>query len=158
MRAATVQDAAAIASIQARGWRHAYADIVAPEDMRDPVEMEPRWRQWLDDDDIGGLVAEVDGQVAGFAMFGASRDNDAADGAAELYAIYVDPAAQGAGVGSALLAAVVHELCARRFSEATLWAFAANGLARAFYERHGWALTDGARVRRAAEVRYRRAL
>ncbi|HEX7244977.1 MAG TPA: GNAT family N-acetyltransferase [Solirubrobacterales bacterium] len=147
-----------MASIQARAWRHNFADIVAPEDVREPSEMEPRWREWLVDGPIDVRVFEQDGAVAGFAAFGACRDGDAAEGTGELYAIYVDPAAQGAGVGSALLEAAVGELRARGFGEATLWTFAANGLARTFYERHGWRLVAGHQERLAPEVRYRRAL
>jgi ribosomal protein S18 acetylase RimI-like enzyme len=158
IRAATVEDAAAIASIQARAWRHNFADIVAPEDVREPSEMEPRWREWLADGQIGGRVFEQDRVVAGFAMFGVCRDENAGGRTGELYAIYVDPAAQGAGVGSSLLDAAVGELGERGFAEALLWTFEANGLARTFYERHGWELVAGHQERLAPEVRYRRAL
>jgi ribosomal protein S18 acetylase RimI-like enzyme len=158
IRAATVDDAAAIASIQARAWRHAYADIVAPDDMREPSDMEPRWREWLADGQVGGRVFEQDGVVAGFAMYGACRDDEAGERTGELYAIYVDPAAQGAGVGSSLLEAAVGELSERGFAEALLWTFEANGLARTFYERHGWELVAGHQERLAPEIRYRRPL
>jgi GNAT superfamily N-acetyltransferase len=93
-------------------------------------------------------VFDQDGRVAGFA---------ALDGT-ELRAIYVDPPAQGAGVGSALLAAAVEAMQAAGHREAFLWTFEANGLARAFYERHGWELVDGRQQRLAPEVRYRRSL
>jgi ribosomal protein S18 acetylase RimI-like enzyme len=157
IRAATVDDAAAIAMIQARGWRHAYADIVAPEDMRDPSETEPRWREWLVAAEPSGLVFDLDGNVTGFAFAGRTRDGG---DEGELYAIYVEPSAQGAGVGTALLAAAVEALVARGFERAHLWVFEANGLARAFYERHGWRADDDRRERLAGvpELRYRREL
>jgi GNAT superfamily N-acetyltransferase len=147
IRAATVDDAAAIASIQARAWRHAYAEIVAPDDMPSPEQQAPRFAEYI----AGGgevLVWDQDGRVAGFAAL--SGD--------ELRAIYVDPPAQGAGVGSALLQASVEVLRAAGHREAFLWTFAANGLARAFYERHGWELVSGHQERLAPEVRYRRTL
>jgi GNAT superfamily N-acetyltransferase len=145
IRRATPADAPAIAAVQARTWRHAYADIVDCERMPDPKQQAPRFAERI----AGGgevYVFDQDGVVAGFA---------ALDGA-ELRAIYVEPAAQGAGVGSALLEASVEGLRAAGFREAFLWCFEANGLARAFYERHGWELVPGeTQYRSAPEVRYR---
>jgi GNAT superfamily N-acetyltransferase len=146
IRAATVDDAAAIASIQARAWRHAYAEIIAPDDMPSP-EQAPRFAEYIAS---GGevLVWDQDGRVAGFVALAGN----------ELRAIYVDPPAQGAGVGGALLEASVDALQAAGHREAFLWTFADNGLARAFYERHGWELVPGHQQRLAPEVRYRRTL
>jgi GNAT superfamily N-acetyltransferase len=156
IRAATVDDAAVIASIQARGWRHAYADIVDPEHMPDPAESEPRWRELLADPARDAIVCEAEATVAGFAAFGPSRDPGAGSG--ELYAIYVEPSAQGAGVGKVLIAAAVDGLRARGFADAMLWTLEGNGLARAFYERHGWTLDAGVVQNDPPEVRYRRTL
>jgi GNAT superfamily N-acetyltransferase len=147
IRQATVDDAAAIASIQARAWRHAYADIVDPDDMLVPEETAPRFVDAIGSRG-GVLVWDQDGRVVGFA---APEGN-------ELVAIYVDPPAQGAGVGSALLQASVEAMRAAGHREAFLWTLEANGLARAFYERHGWELAPGRQDRVAPEVRYRRAL
>lgn len=148
IRRATLADAPAIAAVQARTWRHAYADIVDPDRMPDPAEQAPRFAERI----AGGgevLVFDQDGVLAGFAALAGN----------ELRAIYVEPAAQGAGVGSALLEASVEVLRAAGFREAFLWCFEANGLARAFYEGHGWALVPGASQERSApEVRYRREL
>jgi GNAT superfamily N-acetyltransferase len=148
IRRATVDDAAAIASIQARGWRHAFADIVDAERMPDPEEQAPRFADFI----AGGgevHVFDQDGRLAGFALIQGN----------ELRAIYVDPPAQGAGVGSALLDAAVEALRANGHAEAFLWTFEANGLARTFYERHGWELVPGRQGRLGApEVRYRRGL
>jgi L-amino acid N-acyltransferase YncA len=148
IRRATPADAPAIAAVHARTWRHAYADIVDPERMPDPEQQAPRFAEHIAS---GGevYVFDQDGLVAGFA---------ALDGE-ELRAIYVEPAAQGAGVGSALLEASVEGLRAAGLHEAFVWCFAANGLARAFYERHGWELVPGETQERSApEVRYRREL
>ena len=157
IRPATVQDAAAIASIQARAWRHGYAEIVEPDQMPDVSRTEPWWRERLVQGDADALVFDQDGALAGFAVAGADRWGGEEG---ELYAIYVDPPAQGAGVGSALLAAAVEALRDGGFAAARLWVLEANGLARAFYERHGWRLDDGRQERMAGlpEVRYRRAL
>jgi GNAT superfamily N-acetyltransferase len=68
-------------------------------------------------------VAEAGGEVVGYARF---RD-------AWLDDLYVDPAAQGTGVGSALLDLVK----AHRSSGFCLWVFESNALARGFYRARG---------------------
>jgi ribosomal protein S18 acetylase RimI-like enzyme len=162
VRRATVGDAAAIAAVQARGWHHAFADIVEPDEMPVAGEKEPLWRAWLERDDLDVFVWDQAGTVFGFVVTGAVRDETATDGdddaTGELYAIYVEPAAQGAGVGRALLAAGVEALRRRGFLRAVLLVFEANGLARTFYERHGWAHDPGPAPGKHPTVRYRRAL
>jgi GNAT superfamily N-acetyltransferase len=154
IRRATPADAPEIAAVQARAWRHAYADIVEPERMPTVEHQAPRWVALIDG---GGLVHvwDQDGRVVGFATAGPGRE-DASVG--ELYAIYVDPPAQGAGVGAQLLAAAEQSLRDAGHRDAILWTFEANGLARAFYERHGWRADGGHQVHLAPEVRYRRTL
>ncbi|KSW14014.1 GNAT family N-acetyltransferase [Cellulomonas sp. B6] len=71
------------------------------------------------------VVAEVDGTPAGFA--------GTSDG--ELAMLFVDPAHQGRGVGGRLLAHVVHEQGVTRVDVNEQ-----NVAARAFYERHGFAV------------------
>lgn len=121
-----------------------------------------RWRQIIAEPEASRrttLVFALDGRVAGFGSHGPARDEDAA-GAGELMALYVDPPAQGAGVGRTLLEAVEARLEAEGFPEAVLRVFAANGAARAFYEHRGWRLEPGT-LREdawAPDVRYRRPL
>lgn len=144
IRRATPDDAAAVAAVQARSWRHAYADIVEPDRMPATEQQAPRFAEHI----AGGgdvFVWDQDERVVGFAALAGN----------ELVAIYVDPPAQGAGVGTALLEAAVEGLRADGHREAFLWTFEANGLARAFYERHGWELVPGSQHRLAPEVRYR---
>ncbi|MEN3279616.1 MAG: hypothetical protein V7607_756 [Solirubrobacteraceae bacterium] len=147
IRAATAADAGPIAAVQARAWHHAYADIVKPEDMPSAEYETPRFADHI----AGGgelYVWDQDGRIAGFA---------AVDGA-ELHAIYVDPPAQGAGVGTALLDAAVEAFRTAGNEEAFLWTFEANGLGRAFCERHRWELVPGRKEGLAPEVCYRRKL
>jgi GNAT superfamily N-acetyltransferase len=153
IRRATAGDAEAIARVQVRSWHHAYADIVAPEDLAEHTfaSRTERWRALLATGESTTLVVEVQGAIAGFATVVPG----------ELRALYVDPPAQGAGAGSALLGAAHDELRAAGHREATLWVFEANAHARAFYERHGWAAEDPPVVnddRWAPELRYHREL
>lgn len=145
IRAAGPEDAAGIARVHVRAWRWAYGDILDPGTLADLSEGEfaERWSEPLADPATQVWVAEVDGAVSGFASV---RDG-------ELTALYVDPAAQGAGVGTSLLreagAAGARTLCVAE----------ANEQARRFYERHGWAAAGpGEDWRGLPTVRYERAL
>jgi ribosomal protein S18 acetylase RimI-like enzyme len=83
-------------------------------------------------------LAEENGRVLGFLAIRRSRTN----GWETLEKLYVDPSAQGLGVGTALLDKA-KEL---RPDGLHLWVFQKNEGARRFYERHGFRLvklTDG---------------
>jgi len=145
IRPATDADGRAIAELEVRAWRWAYVDFVAEEDMPSVDERVPAWTGGSD----GVFVAEVEGRVVGVVRVG--------DG--ELQALYVEPAAQGAGLGTSLYDFARERLVAAGYAEGVLWVFEGNGHARGFYERRGWA-PDGERrdVAKAPEVRYRQNL
>jgi ribosomal protein S18 acetylase RimI-like enzyme len=63
-----------------------------------------------------------------------------------VFSLYVDPDAQGTGVGGRLLAEAERWFGSEGLAEATLWVFEANARARAFYARHGWQPDGGMRV------------
>ena len=153
IRDATPEDADEIDRVHVQAWQRGYTDFVAPEDMigarTPPDERVARWRERIADGNVHTWVYEVDGFVAGFASAGEGH----------LWALYVDPTAQGAGVGSALLAHAEAEMRAEGSEEATLSVFAANEQGRRFYEKRGWVLVgdeDADWV--APSVTYRRAL
>jgi GNAT superfamily N-acetyltransferase len=166
IRAATAGDAAAIARVQVRGWLHAYSGFVDAQRLAEQTveRREPVWRELLGDDAASGRtwVWDQDGTVAAFAAAGPARDAGLGPETGELYAIYVDPPAQGAGVGGAMLRRVEKWLAEAGFTRAVLWTFEANGQARSFYERFGWRLDEGAprcpEEWWAPAVRYRREL
>jgi len=140
LRRAMPDDADQIAGISVRAWIHAYEAFLDPRVLaeRTVASQAERWRGWLAGAETETEVAEVGGRIAGYATVGASRDGDADATVGELCALYVDPVAQGAGVGTRLLADAIARLRASGFLRATLWVFEENGLGRAFYERHGW--------------------
>ena len=148
IRAATLADAEPIADLHVRAWRAAYRGQVPDAHLDDlsVAQLLPNlrwslehgasaWRMWVGEEDDGALL--------GFASTGPSQDADAADGTAEVFAVYVDPDRTGEGVGGALLAHAVEDLAARAFRAATLWVLASNAAARGFYEAEGWS-ADGA--------------
>lgn len=140
IRGAGVADAAAIAGVQVRAWWRAYGDYVDHERLAEHsvASRTQRWREILAAAETQTAVAEVDGRVAGFASVGPPRLGDPDPAVGELRALYVDPPAQGAGLGGALLADAERRLRERGFERALLSVFEANGLARAFYASRGW--------------------
>jgi ribosomal protein S18 acetylase RimI-like enzyme len=162
VRPATVADAPAMGRLVVRAWQAAYRGHM-PDDYLDSLRAEDRAAYWagvLGREDLRGavLVAERNGEVAGFAAAGPSRDPE---GAGELYAINVDPAHWGTGAGRALLAAAQAELARLGFDETVLWVLPGNARARRFYEIAGWAGDGTERTVEAfgvtfPEVRYRR--
>jgi GNAT superfamily N-acetyltransferase len=83
------------------------------------------------------VVEDVEGRVAGFAAIEGTM----------LRALYVDPPAQGAGVGSRLLEA------AQEAGVRALEVYTANGHARGFYAGHGWRDAGDAGEHRGLPVR-----
>ena len=162
IRPAAREDARALAELEVRAWRWAFVDIVEDPLMPTVEEREARWRgEPLD----GAFVAELDGRVMGVVQVGPERSqHGSAEGAdagavGRLGGLYVEPAAQGAGLGAALHAHAVAALQAAGYSVAVLWIFAANGHARGFYERRGWTADGEAGAwEGVAEVRLRRTL
>jgi GNAT superfamily N-acetyltransferase len=148
VRAAGPDDAKRIAEINVRSWQAAYDGIV-PRSILEGMEVESRRLTWLGRiADLGQrslFVAELDGRVEGYALAGPARDHDLPDLAGEVYAIYVDPAAQGRGLGRALLDAATTELVTAGFEPVVLWAITANAPGRRFYEACGWRADGSAR-------------
>jgi GNAT superfamily N-acetyltransferase len=164
VRAATSDDAEAIVEASLRAWEEGFRGIV-------PSEIDPG-RVWNPDRvrsrirDRGGetehRVAELDGRVLGYIVFGPSRDVDGSASVGEVWALYVHPDAWRRGLGRALLERTVVELGETGFREVTLWTLAESPSARAFYEACGLA-RDGAAQRREPlgnplEIRYRMTL
>jgi ribosomal protein S18 acetylase RimI-like enzyme len=147
IRAATVDDARAIAEIHVAGWRAAYRGQM-PDALLDSLSVDARtgkWRGWLAQPatpDHRTWVAEAGGRIAGFSNTGPARGADGRPGAAEVYAIYLDPAQWGRGIGRDLLAFTVGDLRRRGRTEVSLWVLAGNARARRFYEIAGFA-ADG---------------
>lgn len=167
IRPATTDDAAEIARIHVEAWRAAYAGHMPDEFLRglSVVDRRQAWERTLAAGTATVFVVLVGVEVAGFAIVGASRDDDAGPGTGELHAINLDPAHWHSGLGRPLLEHAVTALRELGYRDATLWVLAANARARRFYERAGWVPDGTARVETTtggavelAEVRYRRTL
>ena len=160
-------DAQAIAEIHVLAWQTAYRGLL-PDELLDAMTAAnrlPRWQQWLAEPAPRTRVAEQDGQVLGWLTTGPQRDRDLDPATvAEIYALYVHPAAWGHGCGSALMASVLADLAARGYAETNLWVLHNNARAIRFYEQQGFRADGAAKSETGAygavfdEIRYRRAL
>jgi serine-type D-Ala-D-Ala carboxypeptidase len=63
-----------------------------------------------------------------------------------IHSLYVDPAAQGTGIGSLLLAESSRRIGRAGATTAHLWVFRDNSAGRRFYGRHGWSPDGTTRV------------
>ncbi|HXG77611.1 MAG TPA: GNAT family N-acetyltransferase [Gaiellaceae bacterium] len=165
VRDAAQADAHAIAHVHTATWQEAYAHVFPAHRLAGLVEEHraARWQESLASPQPRShtLVAELAGEVVGFAHVGPSRDPEAnGDLDAELYAIYVLPEAWGRGVGRALMAQVLRRLRAEGFREAVLWVLEDNPRTRRYYELAGWSFDGGTKEEPildvvARQVRYR---
>jgi GNAT superfamily N-acetyltransferase len=126
LRLATTDDTAAVAAL----FRRSFASIGFLPTLHTPEEDLEFFGRAIAEDEV--WVAEDDDAPLGFAAL--TRDM--------LSHLYVDPPAQGRGVGHALF----ERARERRPDGFRFWVFQANERARRFYERHGCRvveLTDG---------------
>ncbi|MFI9154405.1 GNAT family N-acetyltransferase [Streptomyces sp. NPDC053367] len=138
----TLADCGRVAEIRVGGWRSAYRDLM-PQSHLDGLSVTEdaarhRTRFAAADGSTLDLVAERDGEVVGWACHGPYRDGEVRTADAELYAIYVDPAHCGGGVGQALLAESVARCTSAGRPRMLLWVLKGNARARRFYERAGF--------------------
>ncbi|MEO1200245.1 MAG: GNAT family N-acetyltransferase [Pseudomonadota bacterium] len=148
IRAATGNDASAIAAVHVASWRETYAGLM-PQTMLKGLSVSDRTARWvriLDRSERpegpGVFVAEHGGDLVGFASSGSQRDpNLLAQGfTGEITAIYVLQDMQGRGGGRRLMAAIVEDLQSVGYDAASLWVLRENLRARRFYERLGGAI------------------
>jgi len=141
VRPMTLADCERVAEIRVRGWQTAYRGLIPPShlDSLSVPEEVPRRRAHFENAgaDVVNLVAEQAGTVVGWACHGPYREGERRTDDAELYALYVDAAHHGSGVGYALFQESVRQLAARGRTRLYLWVLKGNSRARRFYERAG---------------------
>jgi ribosomal protein S18 acetylase RimI-like enzyme len=165
VRLAEPKDVAEVADVHVRAWQVGYKGLV-PDEYLDGLRPEERAKHYTFGDPDPSqpitIVAVERGAICGFATIGSARDADVQT-SGELYALYVEPAGWGRGVGRALVTAAREQLARRGFTAAVLWVLVGNERAARFYRIDGW-LPDGSRRLiqvwglTVDEVRYRRVL
>jgi ribosomal protein S18 acetylase RimI-like enzyme len=161
VREAVAEDARAISEVQVLGWQHAYRGIL-PDEFLAELSVERReswWHHQIHARALSVTVVEDDGKVVGFVSCGRGEYPHEA----ELYAIYLDPARIGEGLGRSLIEAAENTMREQSYEQAVLWVFADNDRARRFYEQAGWSADGTFKVEeiggvQPTQVRYRRPL
>ncbi len=139
IRKARPADAEAVARIYIESWRDTYP-LILPARILTGMTLEGQTARWRNAITMAAreavYVAEAEkGGLVGMASMGRARDADLGYDA-EVYTLYVDPAATGCGVGRALLAGAFAALAERGHVRCVIWAHAKNP-ARFFYEAMG---------------------
>jgi GNAT superfamily N-acetyltransferase len=147
VRVAVPADAEAMARVHVASWQFAYRGMLDDE-LLDGLDWRDRRKFWTrilrrpTIPESANYVIEDDGRIVGFASVGPCRDEDRSDLAQwELYALYLEPAVIGGGLGAAITDHAFANIPAH-VDDLSLWVIAANDRARKFYERIGFTL-DG---------------
>lgn len=137
IRALTEDDAETVGEIWASARAVAYAGIVPDEIARRPATaLSEGLGASLAEPGRFGMIAIEGDESLGFVVAG-PPDHDEALGDAEIYLIYVDPNAQGRGVGRLLMRHAVERLREAGARTLFLWTLRDNRSGRTFYDRLG---------------------
>lgn len=133
VRPGAPDDVDAVVDCQTTCWREAYTGLVPQSYLDDPLVEQRRRARWTLNLTGGRSVWVAAGPagIAGIATSGPSRD-PAPEPPTELMSLYVRAAFHGTGVADRLIQAAIGS------QPASLWMFAANPRAGAFYRRHGF--------------------
>lgn len=143
IRRATTSDAAVLAELAERIFRDTFGPLNTQEDMdlhaRQRYGTEKQLRE-LEDRSLTYLIAEVDGEAAGFAMIGAPRSEtcEPFEKPIELFRFYIDKAWHGKGIAVPLMEACYDEARARGGRTICLNVWQKNPRAIRFYEKLGY--------------------
>jgi ribosomal protein S18 acetylase RimI-like enzyme len=139
IREARSDDGFAIARVNVESWRATYRGLL-PDEALAALSVEERALGWLrrlqnPEPPSFTCVVEMDGRVVGFVAGGAEREGDPIY-KGEVYAIYLLPAYQRRGIGSALLREGASRLVQSGFEAMLVWMLVGNPSSR-FYEAMG---------------------
>lgn len=140
-RAATLDDAEAIARVHVAGWLESYRGLL-PDAMLDALSVEQRaelWRRLLGtagDAPLVRVACDQQGEVVAFGSAGPARD-PLLGTEGEVMALYALDRVKRRGVGRMLFGDLMAELAARGCASAGLWVLEDNAVGRAFYAAMG---------------------
>jgi ribosomal protein S18 acetylase RimI-like enzyme len=141
LRSAGPGDLDEIIGVFLRCFRESYATRLPPRvsESFDDAEARSLWATAMSRPDRRVVVALSPDPPSVCGVVGFEADGPSG----WVHSLYVDPAAQGLGVGRTLLDSATRRLARSGCTVARLWVFAANTPSVAFYVRQGWT-PDGA--------------
>lgn len=145
IRPAVFEDIAAIARVRCQSWRETYSGLIE-QSVLDNLSPEKTQARMEGETKRLFIVAELDGEIVGFASYLPSRDSDASPTTGEVQAIYLLARCQHQGIGCALMEQSLQKLIEMGMTEATLWVLDSNMNAIRFYERCGFAADGSAKA------------
>ena len=135
IRTVLAEDAEALADLHVDVWEAAYTGLIPARVLQERRAALPervaRWREIVARSPAQTTIAESATGLVGFISVGPPRDGDV-HVAEEVWALYVDAAWWGRGVGHDLLTSTLDD------RPAYLWVLRGNDRAVAFYRRHGF--------------------
>ena len=139
-RLASQHDLDGVVAVFLACWRHSYESVLPSPVIAAMTDQRARelWTPLVRDAPGGALVATSGDQVLGITRWTV----DVPGAVGSIGSLYVDPDAQGAGVGAGLLERAVAAIAATGAARAALWVFEPNHAAREFYAHHAFR-TDG---------------
>jgi ribosomal protein S18 acetylase RimI-like enzyme len=143
IRSATADDSSAIASVVRESWLDANKNLI-PADSRRALASSRDFAAFVAGEWTGIHVAVADGGIVGAA---------GVNPAGVIWMLYVLPAYQGCGVGSALYDAAIGTIKSAGRRRAMLEVLAANENAVAFYRARGW-VPEGRRTEHIPGFRF----
>jgi ribosomal protein S18 acetylase RimI-like enzyme len=165
IRTASESDAEAITDVQIAAIREAYCDLWPADELAriaaDACNTADEWRQHLGS--WTTLVAEVDGDIAGFVGLEACEDEETPETVGTIVAICVRPDEWGLGIGQALMREAMARSRDGGWVEVYLWVLLENRRAVDFFERLGFRMDGVVHIPKmygnpATRVRLRRLL
>ncbi len=137
VRNARESDLEQIVEVHTTSWQETYRGIM-PDEILDNLNVEGRRKYWQGrlQDNTMNFVAEVDGEVVGFACCGANREA-LKDYDGEVYAIYLRKAHHDKGLGKSLWLACIDALKAQDYNNVVVWVLKGNPSAQFYIEGGG---------------------
>lgn len=139
LRPAALEDAGTLAVLARRTFSETFGHLYAADDLAAFLAQQTpeAWAEELADAGYAVLLAEEDGEVAGFAKLG-PRGLPVEGAGIELRQLYILDRWQGSGLGARMMERVLAEARARGAEALWLSVFIDNMRARRFYARYGF--------------------
>jgi ribosomal protein S18 acetylase RimI-like enzyme len=154
-------DIQAVAKVHVESWKVGYRGILSDRllEQLQPERFEKVWVEILKQKNRMNLLVEENKRTIGFTGFEiAPKDKQTLEG--EIIGLYVDPFAWRRGAGACLTEQALVQMKKNGFETAFLWTMIRNTIAKSFYEKMGFKISQEKRTSERAgehfdEVKYR---